>query len=354
MEESLGAEFVGSLGGKNLTPNLDRLSRDGIWLERLYATGTRSVRGIEAVLSGFPPTNRRSVVKLMETQDDFFTIASLLLEKGYLTGFLYGGEAHFDNMKRFFLNNGIQTVIDEKDFEDPEYFGTWGVSDEDLFNRAHDEFLSAGDQPFFSFLLTSSNHKPFDIPEGRVEPETGPDGPRETAVKYADYALGRFFEMASGSDYWDNTVFLVTADHNSRVYGDQLVPIERFHIPGLFIGGQIESRRVPGISSQIDLLPTLLSLAGISATYPRVGRDLTSPEYNQGAGRAIMQFYQIAAYLVPGRAVILQPDLPVASFRYRPGGELMPDPFPDPDLEQTALAWALFGSFMTAKGPFRH
>jgi len=144
LEESLGAEFVGSLGGKDLTPELDKLSDQGIWFEQLYATGTRSVRGIEAVISGFPPTSKRSVVKLAETQEHFFTIAGLLKDHAYQTSFIYGGEAHFDNMRRFFLNNGFQTVLDENDFEDPEFMASWGVSDEDLFQRAHQYFLARG------------------------------------------------------------------------------------------------------------------------------------------------------------------------------------------------------------------
>ena len=353
LQESLGAEFVGSLGGKNLTPHIDRAAADGIWLEQLYATGTRSVRGIEAVISGFTPTHRRSVVKLMETQDDFFTIASLLEKQSYQTSFIYGGEAHFDNMKRFFLNNGFQTVIDENDYENPIFYGAWGMSDEDLFNRAHEQFSNAGDKPFFSLVFTSSNHKPFDIPAGRVATETGPDGARETAVKYADYAFGQYLEKAKTSNYWDNTVFLIVADHNSRVLGDQLIPIERFHIPGLFFGGKIESRRIPGISSQIDLLPTLLSLAGVSAEHPAIGRDLTTPEYRQGAGRAIMQFYDIAAYLVPGRAVIMRHDLGISSHLYQPGRGLRPDPRPDLELERMALAYALFGSVMVERGSYR-
>ncbi len=343
LEESLGAEYVHSLGGKKLTPWLDKASTEGIWMERLYATGTRSVRGIEAVLTGFTPTSKRSVVKLRKTQEHFFTLASLLKQKGYDTSFIYGGEAHFDNMKRFFLNNGFQSVIDEKKFEHPVFVAAWGVSDEDLFQRAHEHFSQAREKPFFSLVFTSSNHDPFDIPPNRVEPQPGADGPRETAVKYADYALGQFFENARESAYWDDTVFLVISDHNSRVYGDQLVPIERFHIPGLIVGGKITPRKIPGITSQIDMLPTLLSLMGVEAEHPGIGHDLTLPRYENGAGRAIMQFNQIAAYLVPGRAVIMQPDLPIQSFLYQPGGILEPDPEPDVELKKTALAYTLFG-----------
>jgi len=346
LEESLGAEFVGSLGGKSLTPRLDELADEGIWFERLYATGTRTVRGIEAVGSGFTPTPRRSVVKLAETQENFFTLAGLLKKHGYTTSFIYGGEAHFDNMKRFFLNNGFQSVVDEKDYSDPVFHASWGVSDEDLFTRAHEEFEKAGEQPFFSLLLTSSNHEPFDIPDGRVTAEDGPDGPLDTAIKYADYSLGYFLDLARQSSYWEDTVFLVIADHNSRVYGDQLVPIDRFHVPGVIVGATIEARRVPGITSQIDMLPTLLSLIGVSGKHPAIGRDLTLPEYAAGSGRAMMQFNALQAYMEDDKVVIQQPDLEPGSFRLENGHELIPDGEADPELERKALAYSLWGPMM--------
>ncbi|HET6586276.1 MAG TPA: sulfatase-like hydrolase/transferase, partial [Oleiagrimonas sp.] len=111
VEESLGAQFVGCLGGRNLTPCLDELAGQGWLLARNYATGTRSVRGLEAIVSGFLPTPADAVVKLPRSQRDFFTLAGLLGQFGYHSRFIYGGEAHFDNMKGFFLGNGFDTVI---------------------------------------------------------------------------------------------------------------------------------------------------------------------------------------------------------------------------------------------------
>ncbi len=353
LQESLGSEFVGSLGGKDLTPNLDALADKGIWFEQLYATGTRSVRGLEAIISGFPPTSKRSVVKLAETQKNFFTIASLLESKNYDTSFIYGGSAHFDNMRRFFLNNGFQTVVDQKDFENPEFVATWGVSDEDLFQKAHEYFSSRGDQPFFSLVFTSSNHKPFEVPAGKVETRTGPDGARDTAVAYADYAMGEYLKLARSSEYYDNTLFLVVSDHNSRVKGAHLIPVERFHIPGVILGNGIEPRRVPGITSQIDLLPTLLSLMGVDARHPAIGFDLTRPEYYQGAGRAQMQFHDIQGWLVPGKIIIMQPKLSIQSLLYQTGGRFSRDPEPDRELMQLALAHAHFANIMIREKAYR-
>jgi len=346
LEESLGAEFVGRLGGKDLTPNLDGLADEGIWFEQLYATGTRSVRGIEAIISGFPPTSKRSVVKLTETQKDFFTIANVLEKQNYQTSFIYGGSAHFDNMRRFFMNNGFQTVIDQKDFENPQFTATWGVSDEDLFLKAHEYYSAQGDQPFFGLVFSSSNHKPFEIPAGKVETRTGPDAGRDMAVAYADYALGRFLAMARASSYWDNTVFLVVSDHNSRVKGAHLIPVEHFHIPGVILGGGIQPRIVPGISSQIDLLPTLLSLMGIDSRHPAIGRDLTLPEFFQGGGRAQLQFHDTQGWMVDGKVVIMQRKLPIQTYLYQPGGNLRPDTEANKELEEQALAHALWPVMM--------
>jgi phosphoglycerol transferase MdoB-like AlkP superfamily enzyme len=126
LEESLGATFVESLRGRPVTPRLEALKNDGWWFEDLCATGTRSVRGIEAIISGFLPSASRSVVKLSLSQTHFFTLAGLLERKGYDTGFIYGGEAHFDNMRSFFSGNGFQHIADEADYLSPVFTGSWG------------------------------------------------------------------------------------------------------------------------------------------------------------------------------------------------------------------------------------
>lgn len=341
LEESLGAEFVASLNGKDWTPQLDKLSEQGLWLSRLYATGTRSVRGIEAVISGFPPSPGRSVVKLGLAQQHFFTLAQLLKKRGYTSSFIYGGESNFDNMRGFFLGNGFDRVIDQKDYSNPQFIGTWGVSDEDLFARADQEFRAAGDQPFLSLVFTSSNHEPYDIPQGIVKKGTGQNARFEEAVRYADYALGKFFEQARQSPYWDNTLFLVVADHDKRVFGNKLVPIEKFHIPGLFIGPGVAAKQIDKIASQIDLPVTLLSLAGIEADHPMIGRDLTQLTAKD-PGLAIMQFGLNHATMVGDQVIIHQPHLLPRQFRYA-NGKLLPETL-DPVFAEDATALALWPS----------
>lgn len=356
LEESLGATFVESLGGLPVTPELERLKSQGWWFEQLYATGTRSVRGIEAVVSGFMPTPARSVVKLSLSQEHFFTLADLLGREGYFTEFIYGGEAHFDNMRSFFTGNGFKSVIDQHDYAAPTFVGSWGVSDEDLFARVHERasLLHEQGQPFFTLVFSSSNHSPFEFPDGRIALH---DADRQTvnnAVKYADYALGRFFDQAQASAYWQDTLFLVVADHDVRVFGDTLVPVERFHIPGLILGADLEPKRIVSVSSQIDLAPTLLSLMGLSASHPMTGRDMTLPEQQESPGRAFMQFAENFAYMQGQDVTILRPGQPAAAGVYEPEKHrLQLNGQASPDAVRIALAHALLPAWLYREQRYR-
>lgn len=349
LQESLGATFVESLGGIPVTPELEKLKHEGWWFEQLYATGTRSVRGIEAVISGYPPTPARSVVKLSLSQDNFFTLAGLLGEKGYFTEFIYGGEPHFDNMATFFVGNGFQSIIGQHDYENPVFEGSWGVSDEDLLNKTHEriEELHAADKPFLLFAFSSSNHSPFEFPDGRIELYDAEKQTVNNAVKYADFAVGQFFDKARKSDYWKDTLFLVVADHDIRVYGDSLVPIERFHIPGLILGADLEPKRIKSIASQIDLGPTLLSLMGINSFHPMIGRDMSVPEQQAVEGRALMQFENYFALMQGEEVTVLRPEKSALAGRYDfSKRELTMEGQASAAAKQTALAHSLLPSWL--------
>lgn len=317
LEESLGATFVESLGGLPVTPELEKLKHEGWWFEQLYATGTRSVRGIEAVIAGFPPTPARSVVKLSLAQQNFYTLASGLARQGYQTEFVYGGEAHFDNMRSFFTGNGFQKIIDRSQMT-PTFEGSWGASDEDLFDKSLERLkvLHAQKKPFFSLIFSSSNHEPFEFPDGKIALHDKSKQTVNNAVKYADFALGKFIREAKKQAYWKDTIFLIVADHDNRVYGNSLVPIKKFHIPGLILGADIRPRKVETIASQIDLGPTLLSLMGVSSEHPMIGRDLAVD--SAGPGRALIQFNNYFAYLDDHAATILRPGQSALLGRYDP------------------------------------
>jgi len=350
LQESLGAEYVGALGGPPLTPHLDRLSREGLFFTNLYATGTRTVRGIEATVSGFLPTAGRSVVKLGLAQNNFFTLASLLRRQGYSTEFIYGGESRFDNMRGFFLSNGFQRVIDQPDFDDPVFLGTWGVSDEDLVTKANEVFKAHGDKPFFALMLSTSNHVPFEFPDGRIKLYEQPKATVNNAIKYADYAIGKLFELARKEDYYKNTIFMVVADHNTRVFGADLVPIRKFHIPALIIGPGVEPRRYDKLASQIDLPPTLLDLMGLDATTPLIGRDLLTVPADW-PGHAFMQYETTNAYRVGDRVIVSRPFKEALQFVYR-GGRLHATAL-DPDFARDALAFIQLPSVLYAQQRYR-
>lgn len=349
LQESLGARYVGGLGGLPLTPNLDALMQEGWNFENLYATGTRSVRGIEAVITGFTPTPARAVVKLGKSQQNFFTIADFLAKKNYHTQFIYGGESHFDNMKSFFLGNGFKEIIDAPKFNKIDFEGSWGASDEDLFDQADLALttLSKSQQPFFSLVFTSSNHSPYEFPDNKITLYDKDKNTRNNAVKYADFALGKFFEKAKKSPYWQNTIFIVIADHDSRVAGASLVPIEHFRIPGVILGEGVAHKLDKRLTSHIDIAPTLLSLIGASGVTPMLGHDMTNdiPREKQ---RAMMQYDKNFAYMTNDSVTILQPQKAPLNFNYREN-IFTPKPI-DSALATTAKASVIYGSKAYEKG----
>ncbi|QGE33391.1 LTA synthase family protein [Bordetella holmesii] len=352
LQESLGAQYVGSLGGANLTPELDKLGKQGWMFHRAYATGTRSVRGIEAVTAGYLPTVAEAVVKLPRSQTNFFTLASVLKAHGYHSRFVYGGESHFDNMRGFFLGNGFDQIVDRKDFVDPVFVGSWGASDEDMFTQVDRLLRQGGDQPVFTLAFSVSNHSPWEYPAGRITLQ-GEPASVENTVRYADWALGQFFEKARQAPYWDDTVFLVIADHDSRVFGANLVPVRHFQIPALILGGSIAPRQDDRLVSQIDMAPALLSLMGVDNVNPMLGSDLMLRDPD----RAIMQYGDNYGYLRGDSLVVIEPRKTPESFRYVRLPRDQQDRFEpiagDPALTEEALAYALWPSWAYREERYR-
>lgn len=338
LEESLGAQFVASLGGRPVTPNLEALAREGLWFTRMYATGTRTVRGLEGVICGFPPSPSSSVVKLGLSQTGFFSMAGLLASQGYATDYLYGGKKEFDNMDKFLRSTGFQSTVSQDDFQDPEFVATWGVSDEDLFRKADEIFAAHGEKPFFALILTTSNHTPFEFPDGKIELYDPEKATRNNSVKYADFALGELFRQARTRPYFERTVWVIVADHDTRAPSDELIPLQHFHIPALILGPGVEPRQETRIASQIDLMPSALHLLGLAPAHPMVGRDLLSFDAGD-PGRALMQYYNVNGYLFGERLVVHQPFEPARHFRLQ-GKDLIAVE-PDPELERDALAHVL-------------
>ncbi|MCT7505793.1 LTA synthase family protein [Aliarcobacter cryaerophilus] len=317
IQESMGAQFTGFAGNQNLTPNLDKLASENISFTNLFSNGTRSVRGLAALTSGTLPINGVEVIKRNKSQQDYFTIASLLKPYGYKSSFIYGGEARFDNMKSWYLGNGFDEVIEQKDYENPIFTSTWGVSDEDLVIKANEKFKShyANKENFVSVMFSSSNHMPFELPEGKIEFEKNiPKASVENAIKYADFAIGKFFELAKKEAYFKNTVFVVISDHNVRVYGDQIVPIDMFQIPAVIISDNIPPQIFSRLTSQSDVLATALDLIGIDLSYPILGNSIFKDNKKD---INLMLFDEIYAYRKEDKVAILVPNMPIKTYLYK-------------------------------------
>jgi phosphoglycerol transferase MdoB-like AlkP superfamily enzyme len=307
LEESFGSEFWGCLGRKNtLTPEMDALAnQQGILFTNLYASGNRTVRGMEGVLSSFPPLPGESIVK-REFSDNVETIARVLKRDDYSTIFLYGGRGVFDGMRSFAVRNGYDRFIEQKHFDYPTFTTAWGVCDEDLFARSIEEFrqLSKSGKPFFATVLSVSNHKPYTYPRGRI-PEDPDQRRRGNAVKYSDFALGEFFRAAKKESFWTNTIFAVVADHGARVYGEQSIPIHSYEIPLLILGPAVTRNptRVGQLGCSLDVAPTLLGLIGRPYTSTFFGQDLLqSPPV---PGRALLNHNRDIGMLARERLVVL-------------------------------------------------
>jgi phosphoglycerol transferase MdoB-like AlkP superfamily enzyme len=317
LQESLGAQFVGSVGGEaGITPNIDRLASEGILFKDLYSNGTRSIRGIAGVVSGNFSIPGKGVLKRNKSQRDFFTLSSLLEPLGYKTMFLYGGESRFDNMKGWFLGNGFDEIIDEPKFLNPQYVGTWGVCDHEVADHANEEFktMHANNQNFAALIFSTSNHAPFDFPEGKFELVEGVEKKSvKNAIKYADFAIGKFIDDARKEAYYKDTVFVVVADHNVRVYGDDVVPVNMFHIPGLILSEGIEPKIYDKIATQPDVLATALDLMGVDLTYPVMGHSIYS---DKKQNLSLMQFNSTYALRVDDKVAVLREGMAPQTFDY--------------------------------------
>jgi len=311
LQESLGYQFV----SKENTPHLRGLKEESLWFSDAYSNGTRSVRGIAGVTAGFLAVPGKGVVKRSKSQSDFFTFASLLKPLGYHTMFLYGGEARFDNMRSWFLGNGFDEIVEQKDYKDPAYVATWGVSDEDLVKKGNEKFseLYAKGKPFAALMFSSSNHSPFDIPSGRIDELKKGENCVENAIKYADYAIGEFFKEAKRLPYYKDTIFVVIADHNIRVYGDDVVPVNMFHIPALILGKGVKTREYSKLVSQPDILATALDYLGKDLRYPILGKSIFS---NTKKDVSLMQFNENYALRVGDRVAVVRPRKKAQTFKY--------------------------------------
>ncbi len=339
--ESLSASYVGAYGATTgLTPQLDRLAKEGLLLQQLYATGTRTVRGLEALSLGTPPVPGQAIVH-RPGNDNLATLGNILYQKGFDTHWIYGGYGYFDNMNAYFKGNR-HTVADRTDFPKASIAGEniWGVADESLFDNAFTvlDRSQANGKRFFAHIMTTSNHRPYTFPEGRIDL---PQGSRNSAVKYTDYAIGRFIELAKAKPWFNDTLFVIVADHCASVAGKSKLPVASYHIAGLLYGPQLVKASTEGrLISQIDLPPTLLDVLGVKGSKLFYGQSFAAPANGGGAGRAFVSNYQELGYYKNNQLVVLSPKRKVAMYAIDPvTKEATPAPALDDSLVSEAIAY---------------
>lgn len=306
--ESLSAKYLGSFGdNRGLTPNLDQLRQQSLSFSNFYATGTRTDRGLEAISLSMPPTPGRSIVKRIGRESGYGSLGQQFSAQGYDSVFIYGGRGYFDNMNAFFGGNGYR-IVDQSSVAEADmvFQNAWGMSDEDIYTqtlKVADADHAAG-KPFFLQLMTTSNHRPYTYPEGRVDIPSG-DG-REGAVKYTDYAIGQFLALARGKPWFKQTVFIFVADHTAGSAGKEDLPVANYHIP-LFIyaPAHIQPREFNDVASQIDLAPTLLGLLNMDYVSTFFGRNVLRDD--RAPGRALLGNYQHLGLFDGSSLAILSP-----------------------------------------------
>ena len=316
--ESLSASFLKQYGNtENLTPNLDKLMNQSLVFNNLYAAGNRTVRGLEALSLCLPPSPGESIIKRPDNSN-LFSIGKVLKNKGYTVQFMYGGDSYFDNMGTFFSGNEY-IVIDKSNFTQDEisFSNIWGVCDEDMYSKAIKIFTEDAKtgKPFFGHIMTVSNHRPFTYPDGRIDIPSNSKS-RNGGVKYTDYAIGKFMDEAPKQSWFDNTVFVIVADHCASSAGKTEIPLDKYHIPALiYAPGFVKPQVVNALVSQIDLMPTVFGLFHFSYNSKFYGKNIFSPEYEP---KAFVATYQNLGYWTANIFTILSPVKKVQQYKVMP------------------------------------
>ncbi len=313
MIESLSSAYMGVYGNpKKLTPHMDALTKKSLFFSNFFATGTRTVRGMEAVTMSVPPTPGRSIVKRPDNHN-MFGMGWIFKDKGYENKFIYAGHGYFDNMNEYFSHNGFD-IVDRLAFEEEEitFANVWGVCDEDLFSKSIQEAdrSYANKKPFFNFIMTTSNHRPYTYPDGKIDIPS--HSGRSGGVKYTDYAVDQFLKQASKKPWFDETLFVFVADHNGGSAGKLELPLYRYKIPFMVYAPKlIKPQEISKLSSQIDLAPTLFGLMNWSYKSKFYGKDILSEGFTP---RALIGNYQKLGLYQEDRLTILLPDESVKAF----------------------------------------
>jgi phosphoglycerol transferase MdoB-like AlkP superfamily enzyme len=349
--ESLSGDYLGTFGNKeNITPYLDSLVGQSVFFDNLYANGTRTVRGLEALSLSVPPTPGDSLIR-EHHNENLFSLASIFNNRGYQSDFVYGGYGYFDNMNYFFSHNGYRTV-DRSDIAKDAVIhsqNVWGVSDEDLYTLALKQMdeIHADGKPFFLHIMTTSNHRPYTYPAGRVK-QIAPSRPG--SVAYTDWSIRDFIQRARSKPYFDDTVFVITADHCASSAGKTSLPINHYHIPlWIYAPKYFPPQRVHRLMGQLDIPPTLLGMLNFSYRTRFFGQDVFQLPIDRD--HAFPGTYEKLGYLRNDVLTVLEPQRKLEQFKpdYATGDATPVKP-QDPSLIDQTIAYYQVASELFKNG----
>lgn len=310
--ESMSASNLSRFGSTDhLTPTLDSLYLHSVAFDSLFATGNRTVRGLEALSLSLPPSPGESRIR-QKGNGKYVTVGERLSVLGYSSSFVYGGKSEFDNMRAFFEGNGY-SIVDQYDFKPEEitFSNVWGTCDEDIYNKTLQVCNSRAKsaKPFFIHLMSVSNHRPFSFPTSYKTQLHG----RDAGVAYSDYALGKFIKAAERMPWFKNTVFVIVADHCASSAGKVEMPLDKYHIPALvYAPVLVKPFVVKKVCSQIDLMPTVFDLFNLPfKSY--YGKSVMNEGFHP---RALIATYERLAYLDNHVMTILSPNCKYEQFRW--------------------------------------
>ena len=350
--ESLSASFMKEFDNKeNITPFLDSLAQKSIFFDNLYATGTRTVRGMEAMTLCIPPTPGQSIVKRPENQN-LYTVSNVFKSKGYNSNFFYGGDGYFDNMNAYFGGNGftiydrgrgsvlsdkIKTIRNNINDDEVTFENAWGICDEDIYSKmlkVADEHYK-NNKPFFNFVMTTSNHRPYTYPDNAIDIPSGTG--REGAVKYTDYAIKKMFEKAKNKPWFKNTVFIIIADHCASSAGKDEIDVANYHIPAFIVNFPEElNQKVNKQCSQIDIFPTFFSMMNWSYESNFFGKDVFKSNFEE---RALVGTYRKLVLMKKEQVMILSDQKKQAFYSWnKQDNSLKPLPMNKNFLDET-ISW---------------
>ncbi len=254
-----------------VTPNLNRMAREGVYFSRFYANSFRTDRGLVSILQGYPSPATVSLMKYPKKTANIPSLAEQLAKAGWDLSYYYGGDADFTNMRSFLVNQGFDKITEDVDFPIADRLSKWGVPDHLLFKRVEEDLTAdRSAKPVFRVIQTSSSHEPFDVPYSRLKDKA------LNAFAYTDSCLGGFVDYLKTSGRWDRSLVIFIPDHLGAWPEDaDNFAFYRFHVPMIWTGGVVTGHRiVDTFASQQDFAATLLAQLGVSYKPMRFSKDI--------------------------------------------------------------------------------